>query len=86
MKGSYSTVWKGRGLRLCWEHSKPKGPKAGLFCGSFLRKGEVFAYVGSIQTLKDLNNKVRETKILAPQLTQQGVFVRGHAGLLPNKL
>ena len=23
-------------------------------CGSFLRKGEVFAYVGSIQNLKDL--------------------------------
>jgi hypothetical protein len=25
-----------------------------LFCGSLLRKGEVFAYVGSIQNLKDL--------------------------------
>ena len=24
--------------------------KAVIFCGSFLRKGEVFAYVGSIQT------------------------------------
>ena len=25
-----------------------------LFCGSFLRKGEVLVYVGSIQNLKDL--------------------------------
>ena len=37
---------------------KNKGPqdlnKAGLFCGSFLQKGEVFAYVGSVQNLKDL--------------------------------
>ena len=29
--------------------------EAGLFCGSFPRKGEVSAYVGRIQTLKDLN-------------------------------
>ena len=28
--------------------------EAGLFCGSLLRKGEVFAYVGLIQILKDL--------------------------------
>ena len=28
--------------------------EAGLFCGSFLWKGVVFAYVGSNQTLKDL--------------------------------
>ena len=28
----------------------------GLFCGSFLRTGEVLAYVGSIQTLKDLKD------------------------------
>ena len=27
---------------------------AGLYCGSRLRSGEVFAYVGSIQNLKDL--------------------------------
>ena len=30
--------------------------EAGLFCGSFLRKGEVFAYVGRNQNLKDLKN------------------------------
>ena len=28
--------------------------EAGLFCGSLLRKGEVFAYVGRNQNLKDL--------------------------------
>jgi len=28
--------------------------EAGLFCGSFLRKGEVFVYVGRFQDLKDL--------------------------------
>jgi len=27
---------------------------AGLYCGSRLRSGEVFAYVGSIQNLKEL--------------------------------
>jgi hypothetical protein len=33
-----------------------KSPRkeAGLFCGSFPRKGEVFACVGLIQNLKDL--------------------------------
>jgi hypothetical protein len=30
--------------------------EAGLFCGSLLRKDEVFAYVGSIQNLKDLKD------------------------------
>ena len=29
---------------------------AGLYCGSRLRSGEVFAYVGSIQNLKDLKH------------------------------
>ena len=29
--------------------------KAGLFCGSFLRKVEVLAYVGLIQIINDLN-------------------------------
>ena len=32
---------------------KPKGPK-----GSFLRKGEVLAYVGRIQNLKDLKDSL----------------------------
>ena len=31
---------------------------AGLYCGSRLRKGEVFAYVGSIQNLKDLKESI----------------------------
>ena len=30
--------------------------EAGLFCGSFLRKGEASAYGGSIRTLKDLKD------------------------------
>ena len=30
------------------------GPDAGLYCGPRLRKGEVFAYVGLPQNLKDL--------------------------------
>ena len=29
---------------------------AGLYCGSRLRKGEVFAYVGLSQNLKDLKD------------------------------
>ena len=49
-----------------WELEEPKGPKgrrgsscavrkdAGLYCGSRLRSGEVFAYVGRNQNLKDL--------------------------------
>jgi hypothetical protein len=35
----------------------PKG--AGLFCGPLLRKGEVSAYVGRIQNLKDLKDIFR---------------------------
>jgi hypothetical protein len=31
--------------------------EAGLFCGSLLRKGEVFAYVGRNQNLKDLKEE-----------------------------
>ena len=36
--------------------------EAGLFCGSFLRKGKVFAYVGRIQHLKDLKGAVAPIK------------------------
>ena len=38
---------------LCQE-KKLESPLAGLCCGSRLRKGEVFAYVGLPQNLKDL--------------------------------
>jgi len=31
--------------------------EAGLFCGSFLRKGEVFPYVGLSHNLKDLQDQ-----------------------------
>jgi len=39
-------------------YSDPKD--AGLFCGSFLRKGEVFAHVGLIQNLKILKDLARQ--------------------------
>ena len=53
---------EGRGVRLCWALSKPKGAEglssirsdAGLCCGSRLRKGKVFAYAGLVDYLKDL--------------------------------
>ena len=55
---------EGQGVGLCWAKSTPKGPngphtkghtqEAGLSCGSFLRKGEVLAYVGIFQILKDI--------------------------------
>jgi len=32
------------------------GKEAGIFCGAFRRKREVFAYVGLIQNLKDLKD------------------------------
>jgi hypothetical protein len=41
---------------LCTEGLDPRDLKTALFCISFLRKGEVLAYVGSIQTLKDLKD------------------------------
>ena len=36
----------------------PRDLKIVLFCISFLRKGEVLAYIGSIQNLKDLKAMV----------------------------
>jgi len=36
--------------------------EAGLFCGSFLRKGEVFAYAGRSQNLKDLQGYLAHKK------------------------
>ena len=44
--------WAGS-LRSFSEIRKEAGP----FCGSFLPKGELFAYVGRIQNLKDLHNE-----------------------------
>ena len=41
--------WRARPLRSCTAIQL----EAGLFCGTYLRKGEVFAYAGSIQTLKE---------------------------------
>ena len=39
-----------------WKQQKD----AGLFCGSFLRKGEEFACVGLVQTLEKLRGRARE--------------------------
>ena len=48
-------VTSGSCIQTLKEVKPPEGPQeAGLFCRSFLEKGEVFAYGGSIQTLKDL--------------------------------
>ena len=51
---------EGRGVRPRSAHSEPQGPKglkeAGLFCGSCLRKDEMFAYGGSFQNMKELND------------------------------
>ena len=41
--------------------------EAGLSCGSFLRKGEVFAYVGRIQNLKDVKDQIHTA--LSPRTT-----------------
>ena len=59
-------------VRLWWEFKEPKGPRglsairkdAGLCCGSRLRSGEVFAFVGSIQNLKDLEEYAGSSKNL----------------------
>ena len=39
---------------LCTGGLDPRDPKTAPFCISFLRKGEVLAYVGLPQNLKDL--------------------------------
>ena len=45
--------------RSLWQaHPPPRTTvQAGLCCGSRLRKGEVFAYVGRIHNLKDLKDR-----------------------------
>ena len=39
---------------VCTGGLDPRGLKTALFCISFLRKGEMLAYVGHIHNLKDL--------------------------------
>ena len=46
----------------------PIREEAGLFCGSFLRKGEGFAYVSSIQNVKDLKDR---TLAMIPLIRRQ---------------
>ena len=51
---------------------------AGLSCGSFLRKGEVLAYVGSIQNLKDLQD--------LPQFPRTGQYLGSWGDHVPRSL
>ena len=48
-----------------------------FFCGSFLRKGEVFAYVGRNQNLEELKNK----KLAASLLHSRAGSVRSFAAI-----
>jgi len=50
---------------------------AGLYCGSRLRKGEVFAYVGRIHNLKDLQE---EKKARRPFSVLSARCPRNHSG------
>ena len=53
-----SFLREGRVVGPCWEKLKPKGPKGRrALLDPVYVKGEVFAYVGSIQNLKDLNSR-----------------------------
>jgi len=58
--------------------------EAGLFCGSFLRKGEVFAYVGLTQNLKDLTvhplDARREPSALESWIIEVLTAIRKEAG------
>ena len=45
---------------------------AGLCCGSRLRKGEVFAYVGRIHNLKDRKDDVRAPQQMQPLEAKDG--------------
>ena len=55
-----STCFDVRGLGVGIEDVQTKATRkdAGLCCGSRLRKGEVFAYVGLPQNLKDLKKAI----------------------------
>ena len=44
-----------------WRSFAAMRKEAGLFCGSFLRKGEVFNCVGKNQNFKDLMNLAQES-------------------------
>ena len=44
------------------EPEHPRDLKTALLCGSFLRKGEVLAYVGLIHNLKELKDDMLNPK------------------------
>ena len=47
------------GPARCTEGLDPGDQKTALFCISFLRKGEVLAYVGRVHNLEDLQDGIR---------------------------
>ena len=59
---SFRIAAKDRSKGSQWRSFAAIRKQAGIFCGSFLRKGEVLAYVGSIQTLKGLQGYLAHKK------------------------
>jgi hypothetical protein len=64
-------IWGPKGRSLCTGGLDPRDLKTALLRISFLRKGEVLAYVGRIHNLKDLID-----------LKKWGEELRGLAGLV----
>ena len=77
-----SFLREGRIVGPCWEKLNPKGPlpairkDAGLYCGSRLQSGEVFAYVGLSQNLKDLKDHWRAKRDPKAQMLSLQSFLR----------
>ena len=61
----------------------PRDLKTALFCISFLRKGEVLAYVGRIHNLKDLKDPHPENR---EGVEQHLVRLLAHANSTPYTL
>ena len=64
---------------LCWEFKEPKGPKGRI--PSTGGKGEVFAYVGRNQNLKDLKARKAYAEKLDPRDRRSFTAIRKDAGL-----
>ena len=59
-----------------------KAPKdAGLYCGPRLRKGEVFAYVGLPQNLKDLKDLKNLKDLKDSHHTEAGASISDFTGV-----
>ena len=77
------TLWPLAASRLHWRAGSVRSfaairEAAGIFCGSFLQKGEVLADVGRIQNLKDLKDPA-----LARSLYRGTSLIRNSAPLGP---